>query len=130
MTKTKKIIIVAGEESGDMYAANIIKNFSKRKEIIFYGMGSSKVKETNIEILVDSSELSVLGLIEIIKMYPRLLYALRTMKKSISSIRPDLSTTAILLISFSSDSISKTAIKMNNGKINGVSNVPKIKDFF
>ena len=90
MTKTKKIIIVAGEESGDMYAANIIKNFSKRKEIIFYGMGSSKVKETNIEILVDSSELSVLGLIEIIKMYPRLLYALRTMKKSISSIRPDL----------------------------------------
>lgn len=90
MIKTKKIIIVAGEESGDMYAANIIKNFSKRKEVIFYGMGSSKVKETNIKILVDSSELSVLGLIEIIKMYPRLLYALRTMKKSISSIRPDL----------------------------------------
>ena len=119
MTKTKKIIIVAGEESGDMYAANIIKNFSKRKEIIFYGMGSSKVKETNIEILVDSSELSVLGLIEIIKMYPRLLYALRTMKKSISSIRPDL----LILIDYQEFNMKLAKYAKSNGvKVKNIKN--------
>ena len=34
----KKIIIVAGEESGDMYAAKIINDFSKEDNIKFYGM--------------------------------------------------------------------------------------------
>ena len=65
----KKIIIVAGEESGDMYASNIINYFSERKDIIFYGMGSNRMKKTKAELLVDSSSLSVVGFFEIFKMY-------------------------------------------------------------
>jgi len=90
MTKIKKIIIVAGEESGDMYASNIINKFSKRKDIVFYGMGSSKMKNTNAKIIVDSSDLSVVGFFEIIKIYPKLIKALNTIKKSILTIKPDL----------------------------------------
>jgi len=86
----KKIIIVAGEESGDMYASNIINYFSERKDIIFYGMGSNRMKKTKAELLVDSSSLSVVGFFEIFKMYPKLLKALNTMKKSIHNINPDL----------------------------------------
>ena len=90
MKNIKKIIIVAGEESGDMYASNIINNFSKREDIKFYGMGSSKMKKTKAELLVDSSNLSVVGFFEILKMYPKLLKALNIMKKSVSDINPDL----------------------------------------
>ena len=86
----RKIIIVAGEESGDMYASNIINNFSEQENIKFYGMGSSKMKKTKAELLVDSSSLSVVGFFEILKIYPKLLKALNIMKKSVDIINPDL----------------------------------------
>ena len=90
MKKIKKIIVVAGEESGDMYAKNIIDKLSKRGDIKFYGMGSTHMNNTNAEILVNSSELSVMGFFEIIKIYPKLKSALNMMKNSIATIKPDL----------------------------------------
>ena len=90
MTEIKKIIIIAGEESGDMYASNIINKFSKREDILFYGMGSSKMKDTNTKIIVDSSDLSVVGFFEILRIYPKLIKALNIMKKSILTLKPDL----------------------------------------
>ena len=90
MSKQKKIIIVAGEESGDMYASKIINDFSENEKIQFYGMGSNKMKKTNAQILLDSSSLSVVGFFEILKIYPKLLKSLNFMKKSIKEIKPDL----------------------------------------
>ena len=90
MKKIKKIIIVAGEESGDMYASDIINKLSKKENLKFYGMGSNKMKKTKANLLVDSSDLAVIGFIEILKMYPKLLKALNVMKKSIETIKPDL----------------------------------------
>ncbi len=86
----KKIIIVAGEESGDMYASKIIDNFSLNNNIKFYGMGSSKMKNTKAKIIVDSSSISVMGFFEILKIYPKLIKSLNRMKKSIREIKPDL----------------------------------------
>ncbi len=96
MNKLKNIIISAGEESGDMYGANIINYFSKNKNIHFYAMGSNKIKNTSAEIIIDSSDLSVVGFLEVIKIYPKLLRSLNIMKKSIDSIKPDL----IILIDY------------------------------
>jgi len=90
MKKIKKIILVAGEESGDMYAKNIINNLSKHDHIKFYGMGSTHMHDTKAEIIVNSSELSVIGFIEIFKIYPKLKIALNKMKNSITTIKPDL----------------------------------------
>ena len=90
MTLGKKIMIVAGEESGDMYASNIINKLSHKKNLHFYGMGSSRMKNTNATMILDSSDLSVMGFLEIIKVYPKLLKSLNIMKKSISTVKPDL----------------------------------------
>ena len=90
MTAVKKIMIVAGEESGDMYASNIIKKLSHKKNLRFYGMGSSRMKNTKATMILDSSDLSVMGFFEIIKVYPKLLKSLNIMKKSISTVKPDL----------------------------------------
>ena len=90
MNKNKKIMIIAGEESGDMYASNIINTLSKKNNYAFYGMGSYKMKKTKAEILVDSSELSVVGVLEILKIYPKLLKSLKIIKNSIANIKPDL----------------------------------------
>lgn len=96
MNKLKKIIISAGEESGDMYGANIINYFTKNIDIYFYAMGSNKIKNTSAEIILDSSDLSVVGFFEVIKIYPKLLRSLNIMKKSIDIIKPDL----IILIDY------------------------------
>ncbi len=96
MKKLKNIIISAGEESGDMYGADIINYFSKNKDIRFYAMGSNKIKDTGARIIIDSSDLSVVGFFEIIKIYPKLLKSLNIMKRSIDRIKPDL----IILIDY------------------------------
>ena len=80
MNKNKKIMIIAGEESGDMYASNIINTLSKKNNYTFYGMGSYKMKKTKAKILVDSSKLSVVGVFEILKIYPKLLKSLKIIK--------------------------------------------------
>jgi len=90
MTVAKKIIIVAGEESGDMYASNIISKLSHKTNLHFYGMGSSRMKNTKATMILDSSDLSVMGFYEILKVYPRLLKSLNIMKNSITTIKPDL----------------------------------------
>ena len=90
MKKIKKIILVAGEESGDMYASNIINKLSKHDDIEFYGMGSTHMSDTKAKILVNSSDLSVIGFIEIFKIYPKLRSALIKMKNFITTIKPDL----------------------------------------
>ena len=90
MTVAKKIIIVAGEESGDMYASNIINKLSHKTNLHFYGMGSSRMKNTKATMILDSSDLSVMGFYEILKVYPRLLKSLNIMKNSITTIKPDL----------------------------------------
>ena len=59
-------------------------------------MGSNKIKNTSAEIIIDSSDLSVVGFLEVIKIYPKLLRSLNIMKKSIDSIKPDL----IILIDY------------------------------
>ena len=86
----KKIMIVAGEESGDMYASKIIDNLSSHNNLKFYGMGSSKMKKTKAKILVDSSGISVVGFFEILRIYPKLIESLNRMKKEIRQIKPDL----------------------------------------
>jgi lipid-A-disaccharide synthase len=111
MNKNKKIMIITGEESGDMYASNIINALSKKNNFTFYGMGSYKMKKTSAKILVDSSELSVVGIFEILKIYPKLLKALKIIKGYIRSIKPDL----IILIDYQEFNIKLAKFAKQNG---------------
>tara|TARA_B100000029_G_scaffold467961_1_gene504580 strand:+ start:817 stop:1941 length:1125 start_codon:yes stop_codon:yes gene_type:complete len=86
----KKILIVSGEESGDMYASEIIKKIENQNLFDIYAMGSSKVKKTSAKLILDSKELSVTGIYEVIKMYPKLLKALESIKSVIKIKKPDL----------------------------------------
>ena len=59
MSISKKILIIAGEESGDMYGANIIQKLSKNQNITFYAMGSSKMQMTNAKIIVKMKDVQI-----------------------------------------------------------------------
>ena len=87
----KRIMIVAGEASGDLHGSNLIKEaLAIDPEWSFFGIGGPKMREEGAEILVDASAMAVVGLVEVIS-HSRVIYrAYSTLKKIIRSNPPDL----------------------------------------
>ena len=71
MTKNsdqKSFMVIAGEISGDMHAANIIRAMKKeRPDDIFYGIGGPAMREVDIETIYDVKDMAVMGLVEVLK---------------------------------------------------------------
>ncbi|MGI9227194.1 MAG: lipid-A-disaccharide synthase, partial [Gammaproteobacteria bacterium] len=86
-----RIMIVVGEASGDLHGANLITELKKIYPNIFcYGLGGKYMRKAGAEILTDASELSVVGLVEIIRHYPRLHSILKRMINELKLNPPDL----------------------------------------
>lgn len=67
-----QILISAGEASGDMYAARLATALQARADVHLFGMGGTRMRDAGVEIVADSSEVSVVGIVEIAKKYPAL----------------------------------------------------------
>ena len=70
MNKNNKtnIFILAGEPSGDMHGANLIKKMKQEKnEICFVGIGGEKMLNAGLTSLIPMDKLSVMGFWEVIK---------------------------------------------------------------
>ena len=85
----KKVFIIAGEASGDLYAKEIIKKL-QNNNIEVFAMGSKNVQETQAKIIQDSTELSVTGIIEVVKVYSKIKKALDNIQKNLLIKKPDL----------------------------------------
>ena len=65
--KAPLIWIMAGESSGDLYGARIASEIRKiQPDAVIQGMGGVKMNEAGVDILVDSSELGVIGVVEVL----------------------------------------------------------------
>lgn len=86
-----QIMIVAGEASGDVHAAEFFECLrKKRPEITAYGMGSSRMQSAGIELLVDANEISVMGLWEVLLKYRQLKRTLGYLQDELLRRKPDL----------------------------------------
>lgn len=95
--KTKKIMIVAGEASGDMHGAALVHEMSKiNPSLNFYGIGGSQLEKMGVKLFVNNSSLAVMGITEVISKLISILKILALMKKSLNDDRPDL----VILIDF------------------------------
>ena len=84
-------MISAGEASGDMHAANVIKALHARDDSIkFYGMGSEQLRDAGAELLVDCSDIAVVGVVEVLFNYRKIMTALNTLRESLLNDPPDL----------------------------------------
>ena len=64
----KEIWIIAGEASGDLYGARIASEIRRRRpDVVVCGMGGVEMRKAGVELLVDSCELGVIGLIEVLE---------------------------------------------------------------
>jgi len=64
------IIIVAGEASGDMHAAFLIRELIKLSpDLTFSGLGGPQMKAAGVDLYADLTKIAVVGFIEILKHY-------------------------------------------------------------
>ncbi|QSH40861.1 lipid-A-disaccharide synthase [Lentisphaerota bacterium ZTH] len=99
--KDKKIWIFAGEASGDLYGAQLaeeMRQLGKQNnvKVKVEGMGGPAMKEAGVNILVDSTELGVVGLIEVLKHIFTFIKIFRFLVNKAITEKPD----AIILIDY------------------------------
>ena len=63
MATNKRVLIIAGEASGDLYGGNLVKAIrTVDPSICFLGVGGSRMKEAGVRLLRHAEEMAVVGL--------------------------------------------------------------------
>lgn len=90
-------MIIAGEASGDLHGANLVKALQARDpDIFFCGIGGGALEEAGVRIIVDASSLSVVGITEVVSKGFSIWKGLSLAKQLLRSMKPDL----LILIDF------------------------------
>jgi lipid-A-disaccharide synthase len=86
-----QVFIIAGEPSGDLHGSNLIRALKTRlPQARFVGIGGPKMEEAGLELLFSSSELAVVGVVEIIGHIRPILRAFGRTTDWLRKERPDL----------------------------------------
>lgn len=98
MDKLIRIIIIAGETSGDIYGAQLMNSLSKKynNNVEFWGIGGSEMIKAGLNQIEDSNNISVVGFSEVLKKLPYIYKLLQRICLFISEINP----ADIILIDF------------------------------
>src|SRR2546422_10522 len=84
------ILLSAGEASGDMYAARLAAALQQRASVSLFGMGGPKMSAAGVDLVVNSSDVAVVGFTEILRHLPSLLRAMRRLVSEARCRRPPL----------------------------------------
>ena len=61
-------MLVVGEASGEAHAARVITELKKKApNIIVSGIGGDNLRAAGMDVVIDFSELAVMGLLEVLK---------------------------------------------------------------
>jgi lipid-A-disaccharide synthase len=91
MAQSPTILIVAGEASGDLHAANLVKEIKKLKpQIKFFGLGGEKLEREGMDITFNIVGLAVIGLFEVLKNLNKFKRIFDGLLAKVDSARPDL----------------------------------------
>lgn len=84
-------MLAAGEASGDMYAAELLPRLAERlPDLEAFGLGGAQSRAAGIDTIIDLSQVSVMGLVEVLRHYSRLRAALNELTATLEERRPDL----------------------------------------
>jgi len=93
------MMIVAGEVSGDAHAARLVKRLresSPETTFEFFGATGEKLREENVETIVNADNFSIVGLPEIARALPMFWRAFQILKRAAETRKPD----AVILVDF------------------------------
>jgi lipid-A-disaccharide synthase len=84
-------MIVAGEASGDLHGANLVKEALRiDPDLTFLGIGGPRMREAGVTTLIDASAMAVVGLVEVIAHFDVICRAYTTLRRIIRTDPPDL----------------------------------------
>ncbi len=93
----KKILIIAGEVSGDLHGGNLVKAMKELdRSIQFFGIGGDNMNANGVELIYHINSISFMGFVEIVKHIP----FLRKVKKNILNLVDRSDIDAAILIDY------------------------------
>lgn len=109
MTATLKVAVIAGEVSGDLLGADLIRSVKARYpgSVELMGVGGEALEAQGLTSLFDYSELSIMGFTQVLKKLPKLIARINQSAQAIIAAKPD-----ILLIIDSPDFTHRVAKKV------------------
>ncbi len=113
MNTQSRILIVAGERSGDIYGAALARALQARLPgVEIFGCGGEAMRKAGVDTTVDSHETAIAGVTEIVEGYPRVFRAFYKLVGEVDRRRPQLA----ILIDFPDFNI-RLAAKLKKRRI-------------
>jgi lipid-A-disaccharide synthase len=92
-----KYYIVSGERSGDLHASNLIRSLKEADtHAVFRGMGGELSEAQGLSIAAHYDEVALMGFLEVVLGFQKVLKYLSILKKDILNFRPD----ALILVDY------------------------------
>ncbi len=93
----RKILIVAGEPSGDQHAARLVRDLrAARSDVELFGIGGDALRAAGVRTVVDAREMAVMGFFEVLARYPFFRRVFRQMVRMLDTERP----AAVVLVDY------------------------------
>ncbi len=91
MTVSPELLVVAGEASGDLHGARLIAELRRRvPDLRAFGLGGDEMRAAGLEAVAHSSEISVVGITEVLKILPRARQIFAALLREVDRRRPGL----------------------------------------
>lgn len=90
MAEALRLFILAGEPSGDRIAADLVRRLKGRMQLDVEGVGGEALGAEGLNSLYPMSDLSVMGISDVVKRLPLLLFRVAHTARAIWSKRPDI----------------------------------------
>src|SRR4051794_16463961 len=95
--RPKRVMIVAGEASGDAHAARLVRALQDQcRSTEFFGSAGPQMRAAGVEAIVQADGLSIVGLAEIGRALPMFLKTMRKLRAAADKRRP----VAAILVDF------------------------------
>jgi len=90
MAERLRLFILAGEPSGDRLAADLIRRLKARVELAFSGVGGDDLIAEGLKSLFPMRDLAVMGISDVLRRLPLLLWRIEQTARAIRRSRPDI----------------------------------------
>jgi lipid-A-disaccharide synthase len=97
MTEHLRLMVVAGEPSGDAHAAALVgalRSSAPEVEFEFFGATGALMRQAGVRSVVRSDDLAIMGIIEVARVLPKFWRAFQALKHAGAEHRPD----AVILV--------------------------------
>ena len=89
--RARKILIVAGEVSGDIHAGNLVRSLRRiDPDVEVFGVAGERLRDAGIDVVARTEDLAHMGLVEVLRELPRIRGIMRDLVEEAKRRRPNL----------------------------------------